>query len=139
MQGRRGFQIDETRVAGRASHGARSLAYTLHNRVETMRDPLLCHKDLRRERHRGLSVYLAPGAELSEVLESLESPGEPLKEGAKGSVRRVGRWVVKESGLGPLSTIKRTARRARYRQGWLAAHHLRGVSISYASPKVLFR
>lgn len=99
-----------------------------------MRDPLLCQKDLRRERHGALAVYLTPGVELPEVLAALDAPGEPLKESAKGSVRRFGDWVVKESGLGPLNTVKRTARRARYREAWLVAHHLQAKGVSVPRP-----
>lgn len=96
-----------------------------------MRDPLLCHKDLRREHIDGLTLYLSPGVEPDEVLGALRDPGEPLKESTKSSVRRFGNWVIKESAAGALNTVKRTARRARYRQAWIASHHLdlHGVNV----------
>ena len=96
-----------------------------------MRDPLICHKDLRREKIDGLTLYLSPGVEPDEVLAALHDPGEPLKNSAKSSVCRFGHWVVKQGGHGAFNTLKRTARRARYRQAWLAAHHLdlHGVNV----------
>ncbi len=96
-----------------------------------MRDPLLCHKDLRREKISGLTLYLSPGVEPEDVLGALAGQGEPLKASAKSTVRRFGDWVIKESGAGALNTLKRTARRGRYRQAWLAAHHLdlHGVNV----------
>lgn len=106
--------------------------------LRSMRDPLLCHKDLRRERHGGLAVYLTPGVELHEALALLEAPGESLKESRKGSVHRVGDYVVKASAPGTLNTIKRTARRARYRQAWLAAHHLQAHGIGVPEPVAFF-
>lgn len=96
-----------------------------------MRDPLLCHKDLRREKIDGLVLYLSPGVEPDEVLSALAAPGEPLKTSAKSTVRRIGEWVVKESAPGAFHTLKRTARRGRYRQAWIASHHLdlHGVNV----------
>jgi len=99
-----------------------------------MRDPLLCQEDLRRERHGALAIYLMPGIELAEVLDALDRSGELLKESRKGNVRRVGDWVVKESAPSLLGTIKRTIRRARYRQAWLSALHLRAKGVRVPEP-----
>lgn len=75
-----------------------------------------------------------PDADLAEVLDALDAPGEILKEDRKGNVRRVGRWVIKESGGGTLATLKRTLKRARYRQAWRAAHHLIAQGVSVPAP-----
>lgn len=96
-----------------------------------MRDILLCHKELRRERVAGTWVYLGPETALDDVLAAIEGPGEPLKAGAKSPVWRYGHWVVKRSGGGVAGTVKRTVQRERYRRAWLAAHHLdlHGVNV----------
>jgi len=99
-----------------------------------MRDPLLCQEDLRRERHGALAIYLMPGIELAEVLDALDRSGELLKDSRKGNVRRVGDWVVKESAPSLLGTVKRTIRRARYRQAWLSALHLRTNGVRVPEP-----
>lgn len=99
-----------------------------------MKDPLLCEKNLRRGRQGPLVVYHPAEIEFDEVLQVLQTEGEALKEGAKGSVRRVGDLVVKESGLDMLSTLKRTALRGRYRQAWIAAHYLREKGVSVPTP-----
>lgn len=99
-----------------------------------MRDPLLCQDDLRRERHGALAVYLMPGVELSEVLDALDRSGELLKESRRGRVRRVGDWVIKESAHSAWATLKRTVRRARYRQVWKSTLLLRSKGVLVPEP-----
>lgn len=81
------------------------------------------------------TVYYAQGVSPDAVLEALQAPGEVLKTSEKFVVRRVGNWVLKEStlarGSGPL---KHTFRRKRYRQGWIAAHHLHRHGVSVPPP-----
>lgn len=81
------------------------------------------------------TIYYAQGASLNGILAALAAPGEVLKDSRKCVVRRVGEYVIKESraarGAG---LFKHTFRRARYRQGWIAAHHLQTHGISVPAP-----
>lgn len=81
-------------------------------------------------RHGWRSVYVDGNVDPDTVLAALDEDGEILKESKKAVVRRVDRWVVKQSGAPKmLSILRHTARRNRYRRGWLAARRLmrRGV------------
>lgn len=81
------------------------------------------------------TVYCSPGVSVNQVVEVLAAPAETLKASAKATVRRSGEVVIKESlfagGAGP---VKHTFKRARYRQGWIAAHHLHRHGISVPEP-----
>lgn len=81
------------------------------------------------------TVYHVRGASLNGIVEALATPGDVLKASDKCVVRRVGDYVLKESrlarGSGPL---KHTFRRARYRQAWFAAHHLRKHGVRVPEP-----
>lgn len=81
------------------------------------------------------TIYYTRGVSLEGILEALKTPGEVLKASDKSEVRRVGDFVLKSSkiscGSGPL---KHTFRRARYRQGWVAAHHLHKHGVSAPLP-----
>ncbi|MBN2311982.1 MAG: hypothetical protein JXR94_23595 [Candidatus Hydrogenedentes bacterium] len=71
---------------------------------------------------------------LERVLDALDAPGELLKASAKSRIRRVGDWVLKGGGTGPIATLKRSILRARYRQGWMAACHLERHGVQAPRP-----
>jgi len=99
-----------------------------------MNDPLVCNKEITHARRGAASVYLTPGVSLDEVLDALAETGEVLKDSHRGRVRRVGNCVIKESTRGSADAIKHTMHRARYRQAWLAAHHLQENGVGIAAP-----
>lgn len=92
-------------------------------------------ESISRVRNGWSTIYYSRGVSLNGILEALASTGDILKASDKCTVRRVGDYVLKESkiarGSGPL---KHTFRRARYRQGWFAAHHLRKNGIDVPIP-----
>lgn len=93
------------------------------------------NESISRVRNGWSTIYYARGVSLNGIVDALASPGEVLKASEKYIVRRVGDYVLKESrlsrGSGPL---KHTFKRDRYRQGWVAAHHLRNHGIDVPIP-----
>ncbi|NIA12561.1 MAG: hypothetical protein GWP08_00675 [Nitrospiraceae bacterium] len=80
---------------------------------------------VRTERRGTVHMQVCAGIGVDAVLAAVRSPGTVLKESKKSLTRRVGDWVVKSSRTeGGLGVLKHTFARARYRAGWLAAHHL---------------
>jgi len=93
------------------------------------------NESITRIRNGWSTIYCAPNVPLNRILAALAEPGEVLKSSAKSRVRRCGEIVVKESQLaGGTGPFKHTFKRARYRQGWIAAHHLRANGISVPEP-----
>ncbi len=73
-----------------------------------------------------LRIFHDPGISLESILATLKSPGEFLKTSRKFTSRRIEKYVIKEGmSQGGIGALKRSVNRARYRQGWLAAHHLK--------------
>ncbi|HOQ90555.1 MAG TPA: lipopolysaccharide kinase InaA family protein [Candidatus Hydrogenedentes bacterium] len=65
----------------------------------------------------------------------LRHPGQPLKESPRGTVTRVGTWVVKRQSAGSLAAgIKLVMRPERNRQAWMAAHYLRHRGVRVPEP-----
>lgn len=99
-----------------------------------MSTPLI-NESITRVRSGWSTIYCSSGVSANSIIAALTEPGEVLKSSAKSSVRRCGEVVIKESrfagGTGP---FKHTFKRARYRQGWVAAHHLRNSGISVPAP-----
>lgn len=85
---------------------------------------------------KGLQViYMHPDITPGQVLELANTKGEELKPPQKSRVERVGEWVVKSSATSqPLRLIKHTLMRKRYRQSWIAAHHLMQHGVNVPRP-----
>lgn len=99
-----------------------------------MSSPII-NESITRLRNGWSTIYCSPGVPLNRVLAALADPGEVLKASSKSAVRRSGEIVIKESRLaGGTGPFKHTFKRARYRQGWIAAHHLRNCGISVPEP-----
>lgn len=99
-----------------------------------MSTPLI-NESIVRVRNGWSTIYCGQDVPLNRILAVLAEPGEVLKASAKSQVRRCGEMVVKESRLaGGTGPFKHTLKRARYRQGWVAAHHLRANGISVPTP-----
>lgn len=96
---------------------------------------VLCAPGLKVTR-KGLNrLILCHDVPLDDVLEALTVPGEVLKASAKGRVRRVNGWVLKDSQAGViLDTAKHTFSRGRYRRQWIAAHHLMSHGVLVPRP-----
>jgi serine/threonine-protein kinase RIO1 len=99
-----------------------------------MMHALLCDPSLREVRRGLRKMYLRETLSEEAVLETLQEPGEVLKESAKGQVRVVNGYVVKESRSGGVGAIKRSLHRNRYRQAWVAAHFLRQHGVDVPEP-----
>ena len=99
-----------------------------------MSTPLI-NESITRMRNGWSTIYCARDVPLNRVLAALADPGEVLKSSPKSTVRRCGEVVIKESRLaGGTGPFKHTFRRARYRQGWIAAHHLSANGVSVPEP-----
>ena len=100
----------------------------------TPNDPM-CPPNFRISRLSGRTVYLRGDVTFGQLETLLNHPGEVLKSSPKAEVRRVGHWVVKEtrSGAGN-KTLRHTLLRDRYRQPWIAAHHLRENHVRVPEP-----
>lgn len=87
------------------------------------------------ERRGCLRIWRRADIPLGRVIEALETPGEVLKASWKGTVRRVGAWVVKETGpQRGLALLKLTLARGRYRRAWRAACFLAEQGVPVAAP-----
>lgn len=96
---------------------------------------LVCEEGLR-EIRQGASRYCLRGdLSLEKVLEAMAQPGEVLKQSRKATVRRVGAWVIKESGgFWGCDWIKHTFQKTRYRRAWIGAHYLRRHGVLVPEP-----
>lgn len=100
----------------------------------TPADPM-CPPNYRMEKGGGRTIYIRCDVTPKQVETLLTHPGETLKESPKAKVRQVGHWVVKESEAGgAIGPMKHTLLKDRYRQAWLAAHHLRKNGVRVPEP-----
>jgi serine/threonine-protein kinase RIO1 len=97
-------------------------------------DPM-CPPNFRISRLSGRTVYLRSDVTFAQLETLLSHPGEVLKSSPKAEVRRVGHWVVKETrSSAGTNTLRHTLLRDRYRQPWIAAHHLRANHVRVPEP-----
>lgn len=95
----------------------------------------LVNESITRIRNGWSTIYCSPGVSANSIISVLAEPGDTLKSSPKSAVRRCGEVVIKESRLaGGTGPFKHTFKRARYRQGWIAAHHLLRHGISVPEP-----
>jgi len=95
----------------------------------------MCPPNFSISRMSGRTVYLRSDVTYPQLEKLLEHPGEVLKTSPKAEVRRVGHWVVKESRAGAgTGTVRHTLLRERYRNPWIAAHHLRANHVRVPEP-----
>ncbi len=98
------------------------------------KDPM-CPPNFSISRLSGRTVYLRSDVTFAQLETLLTHPGEVLKTSPKAEVRRVGHWVVKESRAGAgIKTMRHTLLRDRFRQPWLASHHLRANHVRVPEP-----
>ena len=80
-------------------------------------------------------IYHGPEVDASQVLDAIDGGGEVLKESKKGRVHRISSWVVKMAGGGFGGRLIRLSfKKARYRRGWVASHHLQSHQVGCPEP-----